>query len=87
MQDCLEDFACFFYPIRDALIARLQAGLCPFHWGIYVPLMDRMQAVETGMQAGVISFLRQEKVSAQTKDTCSLVAAAGGEAVLGEPCS
>lgn len=27
MQDCLEDFACFFYPIKDALIARLQARL------------------------------------------------------------
>jgi hypothetical protein len=26
MQDCLEDFTCFFYPIRDALIARLRAG-------------------------------------------------------------
>lgn len=26
MQDCLEDFACFFYPIKDALLARLQAG-------------------------------------------------------------
>jgi hypothetical protein len=25
MQDCLEDFACFFYPIRDALVARLRA--------------------------------------------------------------
>jgi hypothetical protein len=26
MQDCLEDFACFFQPIKDALIARLQTG-------------------------------------------------------------